>query len=145
MLALPALAILLLSAKLADSRTQRITVDSVGGQDLPSCLQSNSSCKTLSYVLKNSSYLNNTDVVLEDNQQIHATIIASNVKGLKLMASGDSTSTIFCDFPSGITDEGSGLVFRNVKDLSVVRVGFHGCGTLQVSTTLRDGLNVKYR
>ena len=145
MLALPALAILLLSAIFADCRTQCITVDSVGGQDLPSCLQRNFSCKTLSYVLKNSSYLNNTDVVLDENQRIHATIIVSNVKGLKLMASGDSTSTIYCDFPSGITDEGSGLVFRNVKDLSVVRVGFHGCGTLQVSTTLREGLNVKYR
>ena len=142
--------LLLVSIVLVESQTREvsasITVDRVSGNDMPSCLQRNTSaatpCRTLSYALSSSSYLDNRDVVLRGNQHMHGTITVSDVEGLTIMADGD---TIYCHVPSDNKGKGSGLVFENVRNLSIVRIGLQGCGTLQISTTLRVGRNVQYR
>ena len=134
--------------------TECITVDSVEGEDTPPCLQQNSSftrnhsttpCQTIAYVLNNTDLLDNTEVVLHGEQEVGHTINISHVEGLTIRGGGDEKPLIKCRIPSNSDDEGSGFLFENVTNLSISRLVFQGCGTLQVSTTLRNGQNVKYR
>ena len=124
-----------------------ILINSDTGDDNASCLQSNSTpCKTLDYALDfiNIMSLSNSDVILQGDHYINHTLTVSGVDGLTLRGSRLQKSTINCGPPASSNDTGSGLVFESLSNLHVSNVIFEGCGTLQYSTTLRNGGNVKY-
>ena len=116
-----------------------IIIDSESGDDSPSCLQSNiTSCKSLSYVLSHIS--NNTEIILERDYLLEHTLKVTGINGLTI--SGNNTS-IQCINSS--MDTGSGLVIESVTNLRVLNLVFKDCGTLNYSTILNNGVNVKYR
>ena len=122
--------------------------DSTGYDSLSCLLQSSASpCKTLSFVFDtlNSNSLSNREIVLQGDHYISHTLTASNVSGLTIRGGNETTSTIYCKPPTNSSDIGSGLIFVSVTDLTVHSVTFKGCGTLQYSTTFRDGEYSKYR
>ena len=125
-----------------------ILINSDTGDDNASCLQSYSTpCKTLSYAIDfiNITSLSNSDVILQGDHYINHTLTVSDVGGLTLRGNQLRKSTIHCLPPSSSIDIGSGLLFISVSNLHVSNVIFEGCGTLQYSTTFRNGDNVKYR
>ena len=129
--------------------TNCITINNITGNDSLSCLEnhveSTTPCKTLTFVLRNSS-LNNTEVVLQGDHWINHTLTVSHVDSLTIRSSsGSRKSTISCRLPSTYNHTGSGLVFDSVSNLTIVNVIFEQCGTLQYSTTLRQNTSVKYR
>ena len=85
------------------------------------------------------------EVVLQGAQYISHTLTILDVDGLTIRGSDVTKSTIYCRPPHSSEDTGSGLMFEFVSNLSVFNVMFEGCGTLQFSTKLRNGVNVKYR
>ena len=128
-----------------------IIIDNEAGEDKHSCLNNSSNtssttpCKTLAYVLSYAACLNNSEVVLQGDHQLNRTLNASQVVGLTIRSSENTNSTIYCKPPEAFTDVGSGLVFNSVTNLTITNVKFEGCGTLQLSTTIRNDTNVKYR
>ena len=131
------------------SCTDCIIVNNSTGNNNPSCFPSNTTsttpCKTLSYVLGLIKFVSNREVVLQGDHYISCTLTVSDVNGLTIRGSDVTKSTIYCRPPNSSNDTGSGLVFESLSNLSVFNVIFEGCGTLQYSTTLRDGVNVRYR
>ena len=124
-----------------------ILINSDIGDDSASCLQINSTpCKTLSYALDfiNIMSLSNTEVILQGDHYINHTLTVSGVDGLTIRGSRLRKSTINCRSPASSNDTGSGLVFESLSNLHVSNVIFEGCDTLQYSTTIRNGGNVKY-
>ena len=125
-----------------------IIINNETGDDNPSCLQINATsitpCKTLSYVL-NHTFLSNRDVVLQGDHYVNRTLTVSDVDGLTLRGSDGTNYFIYCMPPNSSADKGSGLVFESLSNVVVLNVIFEGCGTLQYSTTLRNGVNVEYR
>ena len=99
---------------------------------------------TLSYVLSNTS-LTNKEVVLQGDHWINHTLTVSNVDDLTIRSKYNTKSTIYCRQPLSTNDMGAGLVFVSVSNLSISNITFNSCGTLQFSTTIRNGINVKYR
>ena len=134
----------------ATNCTNCIFIDVSSGADSPSCLTHGNTatpCQTLGYVLhlENSVHLNSTDVVLQGDHYIDRTLTVSNVDKLTIRSSGETPSTINCRSPNTSQDEGAGLKFVDVSNLHLDKITVEGCGTLQFSTTLRDGVNAKYR
>ena len=139
---------LVLASESALTRGNCIIINNSTGNDNFSCFQSPvTPCKTLSYVTDtlNNTFLSNKEVVLQGDHSISHTLTVSNVNGLTIRGSKETTSTIYCKPPSNSSNVGSGLVFVSVTNLSVHNVTFKGCGTLQYSTTFRDGEYSKYR
>ena len=125
-----------------------ILINSDIGDDSTSCLQSNNTpCKTLGYALDhiNITSFSNTEVILQGNHYINHTVRVSNLDSLAIRGSQLMNSTIHCLPPASSRDIGSGLVFESLSNLHVSNIIFEGCGTLQYSTTIRNGGNVKYR
>ena len=126
-----------------------IIVNTKAGKNIPSCLKSTplTPCKNLSYVLQaiHNMSLNNRQVILQGDHYINQTLTVTNVDGLSITGSEFKGSTIHCMPPHSFNDTGSGLVFLSLSNLTLLNVIFEGCGTLQNSTTLRNGSNIKYR
>ena len=118
------------------------------GVDEPLCLQNSLStfpCRTLSYVLKNTFDLKSRLIIIHGNQQVNESFKVSNVENLKIQGEGAKSAIINCVLPSGVEDEGSGLMFENVTKLDINNVKIVGCGALYVSTTIRNGNSLRYR
>ena len=99
---------------------------------------------TLRFVLNETS-LSNRELVLQGDHLINHMLTISDVNNLTIRSSDNTNSTIHCRIPLSVSDTGSGLVFDSVSNLGILNVIFEGCGTLQLSTTIRNGVNVKYR
>ena len=123
-----------------------IIVNSETGDDNLSCIQSSmlftAPCKSLRFVL-NDNNISNREVLLQGDHYINDTLTISGIDGLTLRG---NDSTISCRQPetNNLNDTGSGLFIVNTLNLTVFNVIFEYCGTLQKSTTLRQGMNVKY-
>ena len=119
-----------------------IFIDQKKGDD-NSCINRNTTtpCKTIGHVLTNVS-LDNREVVLQGDHEIKQTLTVSHVTGLTIRG---NNSIITCKAPKAPNDDGSGLVYVNVTDLTVIKVTFKGCGTLQNSTVMRNFTHIKYR
>ena len=83
---------------------------------------------------------------MHGGQEIKHTLRVFNAEGLTIKGCSDSKSIIHCKFARELTDEGSGLVFQNVTNLSISNVEFEGCGVLNSAiTALRVAHNFEYR
>ena len=124
-----------------------IIVNSETGDDNLSCIQSSmpffTPCKSLGFVL-NYNNISNREVLLQGDHYINDTLTISDIDGLTLRG---TDSTISCRQPetNNLNDTGSGLFVVNTLNLAVLNVIFKYCGTLQKSTTLREGMNIEYR
>ena len=123
----------------------RIIVDSKTEHDSPSCLQNKTSCSTLGYVFTNAVSLNSSEIILFGDHSISQTLRVFRVEGLTIIGGGETSSLIKCTPPSSPSDLGSGLLIMFSTRLKVINVEFEGCGTLQLSTTIRNYTSVKYR
>ena len=126
-----------------------IIINTITGENVFSCFSSNSTtpCKNLSYVLRTipNMSLSDREVILQGDHYINQTLTIADVERLTIRGSDFKSSTIHCMPPNSSNDTGSGLVFVSISNLTVSNVRFKGCGTLQNSTTLRNGSNIKYR
>ena len=125
--------------------TDCIIIDQKYGDD-NLCFKSNTTtstipCETISHALS----LNDTEVVLHGDYLLNQTVIVSRVSGLTIRSDGSLSSTIYCALPTAPNDTGSGLVFESVSNLTISNIAMKGCGSLQLSTTIRNGSNVLYR
>ena len=80
---------------------------------------------------------------IQGNYKLQQTLKVSLINGLTIQ--GNGSSTIQCKQPKTHTDIGSGLVFQSVSNLTIFNLIIQGCGTLQLSTTFRNGTSVPYR
>ena len=127
-----------------------IIVNSEAGDDNSSCIQSSipstTPCKSLRFVFDHKN-INNREILLQGDHYINDTLTISDISGLTLRGSNVTKSTIYCRQPetNNLNNKGSGLLLVNISNLAVFDVIFQHCGTLQKSTTLREGSNVEYR
>ena len=126
-----------------------IIINTTTGENVFSCFSSNSTtpCKNLSYVLQTIPNMSLSDriVILQGDHYINQTLTIADAERLTIRGSDFKSSTIHCMPPNSSNDTGSGLVFVSISNLTVSNVRFKGCGTLQNSTTLRNGSSIKYR
>lgn len=121
-----------------------ISVDQSDGIDSPLCLEGlNTSCKSLDYVFEDN-IANEILVQLHGDYHLNETIEINAVEGLAIQ-SNYHYSVIHCEVASDAVNEGAGFKMVNVVNITMSNIVFEGCGTLQVSTTLRNGRNVPYR
>ena len=127
--------------------TDCIVIDQKNGDD-NLCLKSNITsiipCETISHALSVAS-LNNTDVILHGDYLLKQTVIVSHVSGLTIRSERSLNTTIYCALPTAHDDTGCGLVFESVSNITISHIAMKGCGSLQLSTTTRNGFNVLYR
>ena len=123
-----------------------IIINTITGENVSSCFSSNSTTPC-SYVLQTISNMSLSDreVILQGDHYINQTLTIADVERLTIRGSDFKSSTIHCVPPNSFNDIGSGLVFVSISNLTVSNVIFKGCGTLQNSTTLRNGSSIKYR
>ena len=121
-----------------------IHVNGVRGIDGPSCLNTTTPCQTLWYVFAQT-HLENTSIILQGSHQLSSTLTAEDIANLTIRGTGEAHSTIYCSPSRSTKEEGPGFKFVSVTNLHIINVTLEGCGTLQFSTTVRNGANAKYR
>ena len=127
-------------------------ISGVAGIDHSSCINNKTSpCQTLEYVFLELKRFITTAyqhdiILLGDLHYLNSTVIVSGIGGLILRGmAGDKHTTVHCAPPSNATVDGGGFRFLSVSNLHIVNLTLEGCGTLLLSTTLRNRGGAMFR
>lgn len=116
------------------------------GIDTPSCMNNKAHpCQSLEYAfreLKNTITPYQHEFMLQNGiHDLKHTLNVSGMSKLTIRGEDETQPTVNCALTS---DVGSGFKFVKVSNVHIVNLAFEGCGTKQLSTTLRSNGSAKF-